>query len=490
MKIAVIGSGIGGLAVALRLSVKGHCVTVFEKNDVPGGKMGQIKMNGYRFDTGPSLFTMPELVEELFELAGENVREYLEYHRLEVSCKYFFSNGRVLTAFSDEEKLKAACETVLGEPRLKIEKHLENAAEIYRLTSGIFIFRSLHKIRNYFRTEVLQSLLKIGRLKFYKTMHRVNSATFRSPEMIQLFDRYATYNGSSPYRAPATLNVIAHLEHNLGACFPAKGMYSVVESLYNLALKKGVQFRFNTLVEKLLTEKNNSFGIQIENVTEHFDAVVSDSDVKYLANHMMVHPRKRRINKAEPSTSALIFYWGVNKEFPELELHNILFSSNYHYEFEMLNQMKMVSPDPTVYIFISSKMVKTDAPDGCENWFVMVNTPENCGQDWDQMIAEARQSIVFKIKKVLGVDPGPLITTERMVDPREIESRTGSFRGSLYGTSSNSRFAAFLRHPNRKNKLQRVYFVGGSVHPGGGIPLCLASAKIVANQIPDANDEP
>ena len=486
MKIAVIGSGIGGLAVALRLSVKGHRVTVFEKNDVPGGKMGQIKMNGYRFDTGPSLLTMPELVDELFELAGENVREYLEYHRLEVSCKYFFSNGKVLTAFSDEEKLKVACETVLGEPQQNIEKHLRNAAEIYRLTAGIFIFRSLHKFRNYFRSEVLQSMLKIGRLRFYKTMHRVNSGTFRSPELIQLFDRYATYNGSSPYRAPATLNVIAHLEHNLGACFPAKGMYSVVESLYNLALKKGVQFRFNTLVDKLLPEKNNSFDIQTGSTNEHFDAVVSDSDVKYLANHMMAHPRKRRINKAEPSTSALIFYWGVKRQFSELELHNILFSSNYHYEFEMLNQMKMVSADPTVYIFISSKKVKTDAPDGCENWFVMVNTQAFDRPVGEEEIKTIRRNVVSKINRQLNISMEEWIEWEETATPGTIEHATLSSNGALYGASSNSMFSAFMRHPNFLPGLKNLYFVGGSVHPGGGIPLCLASAKIVDHEFQKA----
>jgi len=200
----------------------------------------------------------------------------------------------------------------------------------------------------------------------------------------------------------------------------------------------------------------------------------------------MAHPRKRRINKAEPSTSALIFYWREKKKFPELELHNILFSSNYHYEFEMLNQMKMVSPDPTVYIFISSKMVKTDAPAGCENWFVMVNTPAFDRSFGEEEIQTIRRNVISKINRQLNVSMEEWIEWEETATPGTIERATLSSNGALYGASSNSMFSAFMRHPNFLPGLKNLYFVGGSVHPGGGIPLCLASAKIVDHEFQKA----
>ena len=187
--------------------------------------------------------------------------------------------------------------------------------------------------------------------------------------------------------------------------------------------------------------------------------------------------------KQERSSSALIFYWGIKKTFATLGLHNIFFSEDYKAEFDAMFKQQAIHPDPTVYINISSKMQVSDAPQGCENWFTMINVPNNTGQNWDALIAEARKNIIKKLNKNLGIDLESLIENESILDPRTIESRTSSFRGSLYGTSSNSQFAAFLRHANFSKSIKNLYFVGGSVHPGGGIPLALLSAKIVADMV-------
>ncbi|RYD91664.1 MAG: phytoene desaturase, partial [Sphingobacteriales bacterium] len=185
----------------------------------------------------------------------------------------------------------------------------------------------------------------------------------------------------------------------------------------------------------------------------------------------------------ERSSSALIFYWGMNKQFPKLDLHNIFFSADYEAEFNDIWQQKIIYHDPTVYLNISSKYKADDAPDGCENWFVMINVPSNSGQDWDSLIKQARQNIIIKLSRLLGKDISAYIKCESILDPQSIESRTSSYQGSLYGTSSNNQFAAFLRHANKSSKINNLYFCGGSVHPGGGIPLCLLSAKIVSDWI-------
>jgi phytoene dehydrogenase-like protein len=199
---------------------------------------------------------------------------------------------------------------------------------------------------------------------------------------------------------------------------------------------------------------------------------------KLLKSYPELYPKK--ILAQERSSSALIFYWGINKQFPRLNLHNIFFSADYEKEFHHIWQQKDIYYDPTVYLNISSKFKPDDAPAGCENWFVMINVPSNQGQDWDVLIANARHGILNKLSKSLGEDINKLIISESILDPRGIESRTSSYQGSIYGTSSNSRFAAFLRHANRSSKINNLYFCGGSVHPGGGIPLCLLSAKIVS----------
>ncbi|CAM4253359.1 1-hydroxycarotenoid 3,4-desaturase CrtD [Zobellia nedashkovskayae] len=484
MKIAVIGSGIGGLATACRLASKGHDVTVFEKNASPGGKISEIHMEGYRFDTGPSLFTLPELVEELYNEAGEAVPATFAYKKLDVLCKYFYNSGENLIAWSDQQKFTDECVEKLGEDPSNFARYFKSASLIYKITADIFLFNSLHKVKNLLKFSVLKSLLQVHKIRFYKTMHGDNKSSFKSPLLIQLFDRYATYNGSNPYKAPATLNVIAHLENNLGAYFPEQGMYSIVKNIYELALKKGVRFNFNSLVTSIDIKNKKAVGISIGNETFEFDKIVSDSDINYVVNNLMDHPEKKQIERLEPSSSALVFYWGVNKEFPELDLHNILFSGDYKEEFTNLFQKKTIYNDPTVYIFVSSKMVKSDAPKNCENWFVMVNAPSNSKENWDELIRVTKQNIINKINKSLKTHIEDYIACEKIASPITIEQDTLSKGGALYGNSSNSMFAAFLRHPNFLKSVKNLYFVGGSVHPGGGIPLCLASAKIVANEIP------
>ena len=483
MKIAVIGSGIGGLATACRLASKGHEVTVFEKNASPGGKISEINLEGYRFDTGPSLFTLPELVEELYSAAGETVPSTFAYKKLEVLCKYFYNSGENLIAWSDQQKFTDECVEKLGEDPSNITKYFKNASLIYKITADIFLFNSLHKVKNLLKFSVLKSLLQVNKIRFYKTMHGDNKSNFKSPLLTQLFDRYATYNGSNPYKAPATLNVIAHLENNLGTYFPEQGMYSIVQHIYELALKKGVRFNFNSLVTSIDIKNKKAVGLSVGDTAFTFDNIVSDSDINYVINNLMDHPLKKRFNRLEPSSSALVFYWGVNKEFPEIDLHNILFSSDYKEEFNNLFQKKTIDSDPTIYIFVSSKMVKSDAPKNCENWFVMVNAPSNSAENWDELIRTTKQNIIKKINKSLKTNIEDYIEHEKIASPITIAQDTLSKGGALYGNSSNSMFSAFLRHPNFLKSVKNLYFVGGSVHPGGGIPLCLASAKIVDNEI-------
>jgi len=183
------------------------------------------------------------------------------------------------------------------------------------------------------------------------------------------------------------------------------------------------------------------------------------------------------------SSSALIFYWGIDHFFPELDLHNIFFSQDYQQEFEHIFQKKTIYRDPTVYVNVTAKYKADDAPPGNENWFTMINVPNNTGQDWDTLINQARKYITDKVSRRLGVDIGSKIVAEDILDPRTIESRTSSSQGALYGNSSNNRYAAFLRHANFSRKIKGLYFCGGSVHPGGGIPLSLLSAKIAVDQI-------
>ncbi len=484
MKIAVIGSGVAGLAMSSRLAAKGHEVHIYEANSYAGGKLSAFTQGDFRFDAGPSLFTLPQHLDAVFYDSGKNPRDYYSYKKLEKSCHYFFDDKTTLIAYSNQERFSTEVQEKTGTDAKKVIDHLKESAFLYEKTHALFMERSLHQWGNYFSKDVLTALLNVFKLHLNSSMHQVNRKRFEDPRMVQLFDRFATYNGSNPYKAPGVLNIIPHLEHNIGTYFPIGGMHQITLSLEKLAKDLGVNFHFKTKVQKIRLENNNVKGLEINDEKLDFDCVVSNADI-YPTYIKLLDDQKKpdKILKQERSSSALIFYWGIKKEFPELDLHNILFSGNYKEEFKHLFEKKDLYSDPTVYINISSKYNPDDAPNGSENWFVMINAPANIGQNWDDLIEKSRRNIQNKINKILDIRIEDYILNESILDPREIESKTSSYQGSLYGTSSNTKFSAFLRHPNFSQKIKGLYFCGGSVHPGGGIPLCLLSGKIVSELI-------
>lgn len=480
----IIGSGIAGIATSIRLRKKGYEVDVFEANDYPGGKLTSFTQDGFRFDAGPSLFTMPNLVEELFELFGEDVNQHFQYKRKEVVCNYFWEDGTTFSVAADAKKFAQEAEQKFGVDEKKITNYLNRSQKKYDLTAPIFLEKSLHQASTYFSKETLKSLLQLGSMDILSSLHQLNQRKLEEPHLVQMFNRYATYNGSSPYKTPGIMSMIPHLELHLGTFFPKGGMQNITKSLFEFAKEKEVNFHFSKSVKRILVENKKAVGIETEKEKVMADLVVSNMDIYSSYKKLMPeekHPEQ--VLKQERSSSALIFYWGIKGVFPELDLHNILFSSNYQAEFDSIFEQKTIGDDPTIYINITCKEEKSDAPAGSENWFVMINTPGDYGQDWEALIATARQQILEKIKRTLGVDLEKLITTEEVLYPQLIEKKTSSYRGALYGAASNSKFAAFLRHPNFSQKIKKLYFCGGSVHPGGGIPLCLLSAKIVADQI-------
>ena len=326
-------------------------------------------------------------------------------------------------------------------------------------------------------------MLKIPSLDLFTSMNRVHERRLAHPKMVQLFNRFATYNGSNPYKAPGLLSIIPYFEHKIGAYYPRGGMYAITQSILELGKALGVRYHFNSPVRRIVVKKGRATGLETDGEYFPFDRLVSNADIFFTYRKLLPdQPHPEQTLRQEKSTSALIFYWGIKDSFPGLDLHNIFFSDDYRAEFDHLAEGK-VYHDPTVYINITSKYTISDAPEGCENGFTMINAPFDAGQDWDALVRKARQDVLAKLSRILKRDIASLIEVEDILDPRGIQRRTGSHLGALYGTSSNNRMAAFLRHPNFSRRIKNLYFCGGSVHPGGGIPLALLSAKIVEEEI-------
>lgn len=475
----VIGAGIGGLAVAIRLARMGWKVDVYEQAENAGGKLNELRTGGFRFDRGPSLFTLPHLLDELLD---EDLR--VAYRKLDVVTRYFYEDGSVINAYADPERFAAEVELKTSDSSRSVLRYLKKAGVIYRITAPIFIFSSFHRFSKLVSLPNLWRAIQLPRIQALSRLHDKNKTSFSDPRIVQLFDRFATYNGSNPYEAPATLQVIAHLEHNLGAYFPDRGMYSIAAALQKQAERLRVKFHFSTPVQRVLAGREGPKTLMVGGQQHHYDLAVSDVDIHYFYDKLLMDAERfGELKKPEPSSSAVIFYWGMKRQYGELDLHNIFFSENYAHEFECLFRHQTISDDPTVYVYVSSKHHPADAPAGMENWFVMVNAPVDAGQNWQDLLLKTRKRIIRKLERMLKASVEAQIVTEHVLDPRQIENLTSSVGGAIYGSSSNSIFAAFRRHPNVRRDLPAVYFVGGSVHPGGGIPLCLASAKIASELI-------
>lgn len=480
MKIAIIGSGFGGLAAALLLAYKGHQVIVFEQQAAAGGKAQQMQLGKYRFDKGPSLLTQPFVFEDLFKRVEKEFTNYVPYEALDVVCNYWYSDGTTLSTYNDREKLFNELTSKLDVSRESLENFYRYSKIIYDNASHAFLYHPL-QTKNALDKRNLHLLFNLGKLDAMSTMDKSVRKFFKDEKVIQLFERYATYIGSNPFICPGTLNIISQVEQKYGSFYPKNGIYSMIEGLVKACKEEGVEFEFNTPVQEILMDKKTVKGLKVNNKKLAFDKVVSNVDVTHLYKDLVAKPTRMRkkYTTLEPSSSALVFFWGVKGNYPQLDSHNIFFSENYKEEFNDLFNKKICPNDPTVYISISSKYNPKDAPKNGESWFVMINAPYVDNQDWDKEIARQRKIIKEKLERVLGpID----IAEEATLTPMDIMEKTNSNKGGIYGTSSNSKMAAFLRHQN-KSALKNLYCCGGSTHPGGGMTLSTLSGMFVADFI-------
>ena len=491
--VVVVGGGLGGLSAAIRLAAAGRRVTLYERGSLPGGKAGSETVGAYRFDTGPSLLTMPEVLTELFRDADRDWRDYLTVERLAVICHYFWQDGTRLRAFAEPERFAAEVEQQLGEPAEHVLRYLAHAGAIHDIASELFLRHSLHDWRTWTSRLFWSRIRSVGRIDALRTLDRAHSSFFRDPRVIQLFNRYATYNGSSPYLTPATMSIIPYVEYVQGGYAVVGGIHALPRALERLACELGVEIRYGEPVDRIVTRPHRAgrrravvTGVETGGRFVPADVVVSNVDVSVTYPQLLRDESAKqllRYRRLEPSSSGLVFYWGIRGSFPELAVNNIFFSDDYPAEFASIFGDRRCPDDPTVYINITSRVTPEDAPENGENWFILVNAPYVDGQDWATELLRVRDIVVRRLSDALGRDVATCIEEERIMTPADIERTTMSHRGALYGIASNSLMSAFARHPNRSPDYAGLYFCGGSVHPGGGMPLSLLSGKIAADLI-------
>ena len=488
--IAVIGAGIGGLSAAIRLAAAGRRVAVYEQNPAVGGKMGEITQDGFRWDTGPSVITMAAVFADLFAAAGRRLDDYLELLPVEPLTRYFYADGTTLDATRDLTSMARQIERLDGSDVEGYLDFLAYAARLHRITGPVFIYNQPPTLRSFLGVPPADML----RVDPWLTMDQAIRRRVRSPHLRQLLGRFATYVGASPYLAPATLSVIAHVELTGGVSYPRGGIYAIAAAMHKVACELGVEFHCNTPVVGIETadatkgKGKEVRGLRLANgSTVAAQTVLANVDVTTVYSQLLaadIAPQTRqKLQATDTSCSGFVLLLGVEGEHPQLAHHNILFSRDYPAEFADIFAHGRPPQEPTIYISITSKNDPTHAPPGCENWFVLVNAPAlDARFDWEAQTAAYRQLVLATLAR-FGLDVRDKVRSEVVLTPHAIQRMSGAWRGALYGISSNQALNAFRRPHNRCPEVAGLYFAGGTTHPGGGVPMVTLSGKVAADMI-------
>ena len=487
-RVVVIGAGLGGLAAAIRLAHAGFPVTVLERNERVGGKMGTLTLEGFTFDTGPSLLTMPFIVHDLFASVGRKLEDYLQLHPVEPLCRYYWPDGATLDASSDAAKMQEALARLNAHDAAAFPLFLAHGRALYERAAPTFLFQPFSSLdwRSLLRNvQRLPTLLKIDAGRTYNA---AVESFFQDPRVRQLFNRFATYNGSSPYRAPATLTMIPAIEFHFGGWYIRGGMYKLAQALERVANELGVRIITSASVARIVVEDGKVRSVITEAGDLYpADIVVSNADAKH--TETLLDPERRTNGRyRDPSLSGFVLMMGVKRRFPQLAHHTIFFSRDYRAEFDALCERGVLPDDPTIYVCTTALTDPSHAPEGCSNLFILVNAPplqygNGSELDWQKEAPRYRNVILQKLSSFgLSIQQSN-IQVEATITPNDFAERFNALHGALYGMSSNSRMAAFVRPGNRSRKIAGLYFAGGSVHPGGGIPLVLLSGKHAADLI-------
>ncbi|MPQ98520.1 phytoene desaturase [Modestobacter sp. I12A-02628] len=492
-RVVVIGSGLGGLAAAARLAAGGHQVTVLEQAPQVGGKLGWYARDGHGFDTGPSLVTLPQVLRDLFTATGAPLESELDLLRLDPATGYRFADGTRLQLPGDPAGIPAALDDALGAGAgTQWTAFLDRAERMWQATEQPFLRSPLAGAATLAR--LARSTGDVATIAPWRSLRGLGSGYLQHPHLRTLLDRYATYSGSDPRRAPAALATVPYVEQAFGSWYVRGGLRRVAEAVARRAADRGAELRTSAPVARVLTEGGRARGVQLaggERIAA--DVVVSNADAEALYAGLLpagapVRAARAQLARTTPSFSGFVLLLALQGRTPGLAHHTVLFPQDYDAEFDALfgrgGPPRPVA-DPTVYVSAPDDPA-TRPDDDSESWFVLVNAPRHepgRGVDWDTPgLADSYADRVLAVLAERGLDVRSRVRWRVVRTPADLARDTRSVGGSIYGTSSNGARAAFLR-PANASPLPGLYLVGGSAHPGGGLPLVLLSAEIVTGLV-------
>jgi phytoene desaturase len=475
MKAVVVGSGIGGLTASIRLAAAGHHVIVLERNPIVGGKVADLDEAGYRFDLGPTMLTLPQLFDDVFRLAGTTLADEIDLVRLDPQVRCQWPSGSTLDIRDDPAATVAEVERLSSGSGVAWHEFTRHAAKLWEVNERTFLAGPTGSALSR-----VTSALDIARLDGRRTLAKASASFFDDLRLQQLVNRYATYSGSSPYRAPAALACIAHVEQAHGVWYVMGGIGRLRDALVRTAISMGVEIRTGVDVGLISVRGGAVSGVELaDGGSQPADIVVSNVDAAHLYVDLLPSPKQaKQLDKVDPSASAFVLCAAVRGRTEGIAHHNVFFSLHDRQEFQSL-EAGQLPIDQTISASVSALTDPGQAPPDCENWYVLVTTPPATGIDRKLMTAGVLNRLAER-----GFDLRHRIEFTRTLLPADFDARYRAPGGAIHGTSSNGKQATFSR-PNNVGPVDGLYLVGGSSHPGGGLPLVATSARIVADLVAD-----
>lgn len=490
MRVIVVGSGFGGLAVAIRLAVKGHSVTILEKRDRPGGRASVFQQQGFTFDAGPTIITAPYLLADLFTLAGRRIEDFVTLFPIDPFYRIRFDDGSVFTYSGDAERMRAEVARFSPDDVAGYEAFMVRSREIFE--KG---YLELGHVPFLTPWSMVRTLPTLVRLECYRSVLGLVRKHIRSDKLRQVFSFHPLLVGGDPQHAPAIYALICHLERTWGVHFAVGGMGAVVDGLVRVLAELGVELRLSTPVEEIMVEDGNAHGVRIGGgVQIDADLIVCNGDVSWSYQHL-VQPRHRprnsdrKLRQYRYSMSLFLIYFGTDRTYDELSHHTIVLGPRYEGLLDDIFRHHRLAPDMSLYLHAPTRSDPTLAPPGCEAFYVLSPVPNlSAAIDWKTTREAYRDAIYDRLENTCLPGLRQHIVTERLFTPDDFESELSSHLGAAFSFEPTLTQSAYFRGHNACPDIANLYFVGAGTHPGAGLPGVLSSARVTDSLIPAAGE--
>ena len=485
-KVIIVGGGLGGLSVAISLKQKGYDVDLYEQNNHLGGKLNRLEQDGFGFDLGPSILTMPHVFERLFERSGKKMRDYVHIERLNHQWRGFFPDDSIIDLYENLEMMKENNPSLTEKDMDDYRELLNYSKELYDLTEEGYFNQGLDNIKEVISYHgILKSLRQFD---LSSTMFEGIDQRISHPKFRDMLSYIVKYVGSSAYDAPAVLNMMIYMQHEQGLWYVPGGLNLLANALVKLAEEIGVTFHLGQKIIKLDKEKRSITGVYLEDGTKlEADYYISNMEVIPTYDQLIDEKPSyiKKVNKKfEPASSGLVLHLGVKNSYPQLAHHNFFFSNQMKQQMDAIFHERKLPEDPVIYLVNVNKTDPTQTRPGHENLKILPHIPHIQEEPLTQQDYEAFAEVVLIKLEAMGLTGlRESIVTRDMWTPHDIERTYSSDRGAIYGTVANKKMNKGFKHPKQSQRYQNLYFVGGTVNPGGGMPMVTLSGQQVADKL-------